>query len=103
MARTMLNENGLPTYFWAEAVNTTCYILNRVLTRPILNKTPYELWKGRTPNLSHFRVFSSKCFLLNKKSTLKFCRLQLTTQAEWKILPRAVELVSKDIVKKINK
>ena len=28
MARSMLCENGLPKYFWAEAVNTTCYITN---------------------------------------------------------------------------
>ena len=43
MARTMLNEYSLPTYFWAEAINTSCYILNRVSKSPILNKTPYEL------------------------------------------------------------
>ena len=30
MARTMLNENNLPKYFWAEAVNTSCYVLNRI-------------------------------------------------------------------------
>ena len=34
MARTILNEHSLPKYFWAEAVNTACYILNRVLVRP---------------------------------------------------------------------
>ena len=45
MARTMLNENNLPKYFWAEAVNTSSYVLNRILLRPILKKTPYELWK----------------------------------------------------------
>ena len=45
--RTMLNENNLPKYFWAQAVNTFCYILNRVLLRPILKKTPYELWKNK--------------------------------------------------------
>ena len=42
MVRTMLNENALPKYFWAEAVNTACYVLNRALIRPHLNKTPYE-------------------------------------------------------------
>ena len=31
MARTMLNENNLPKYFWAEAINTSCYVLNRML------------------------------------------------------------------------
>ena len=51
MARTMLNEHSLPKYFWAEAVNTACYILNRVLVRPLLTKTPYELWNNKKPNL----------------------------------------------------
>ena len=65
MARTMLCENDLPRYFWAEAINTSCYILNRVLIRPILKKTPYELWKNRKPNLKYFRVFGCRCFILN--------------------------------------
>jgi transposase InsO family protein len=57
MARTMLCENSLPKYFWAEAVNTACYVLNRVLIRPILKKTPYELWNGRKPNIGYFHAF----------------------------------------------
>ena len=40
-------------------------MLNRVLIRPILKKTPYELFKGRKSNISHFRVFGCKCFILN--------------------------------------
>ena len=41
-------------------------MLNRVLIRPILKKTPYELFKGRKPNISHFRVFfGCKFFILN--------------------------------------
>ena len=40
---TILHENNLSNYFWAEAVNTSCYILNRVLIRSSLDKTPYEL------------------------------------------------------------
>ena len=38
---------------------------NRTLIRPILKKTPYELYKGRKPNISHLRVFGCKCFILN--------------------------------------
>ena len=67
IARTILHENNLPTYFWAEAVNTSCDILNRVLIRPSLDKTPYELWKNKKPNISYFKVFGSKCFILNTK------------------------------------
>ena len=70
MARSMLNEISLPKYFWAEAVNTSCYILNRVFIRPNMNKTPYELWKGRKPNIGYFRVFGCKCFILNTKDNL---------------------------------
>ncbi|KAH9697997.1 hypothetical protein KPL71_023833 [Citrus sinensis] len=70
MARTMLNENSLPKYFWAEAVNTACYVLNRVLIRPNLNKTPYELWKDRKPNIGYFKVFGCKYFVLNTKDNL---------------------------------
>ncbi|PKA48985.1 Retrovirus-related Pol polyprotein from transposon TNT 1-94 [Apostasia shenzhenica] len=61
----MLHELGLPKYFWAEAVNTACYVVNRVTVCLVLKKTPYELWKGRKPNISHLRVFGCKCFVLN--------------------------------------
>ena len=36
-----------------------------MLIRPILKKTPYELFEGRKPNISHLKVFGSKCFILN--------------------------------------
>nr|GEV51879.1 retrovirus-related Pol polyprotein from transposon TNT 1-94 [Tanacetum cinerariifolium] len=42
MSRTMLNEQSLPQKFWCNAVDTSTYILNRILIRAILGKTPYE-------------------------------------------------------------
>ncbi|GJT57394.1 putative ribonuclease H-like domain-containing protein [Tanacetum coccineum] len=45
-ARTMLVDLKLPTTFWAEAVNTACYVQNRVLVIKPHNKTPYELFLG---------------------------------------------------------
>nr|GEV11725.1 retrovirus-related Pol polyprotein from transposon TNT 1-94 [Tanacetum cinerariifolium] len=48
-ARTMLVDFKLPTTFWAEAVNTACYVLNRALVIKPHNKTPYELIRGRPP------------------------------------------------------
>nr|CAN82044.1 hypothetical protein VITISV_020597 [Vitis vinifera] len=71
MARTMLNENNLPKYFWAQDVNTSCYVLNRILLRPIFKKTPYELWKNKKANISFFKVFGCKCFILNTKDNLE--------------------------------
>nr|GEV37707.1 putative ribonuclease H-like domain-containing protein [Tanacetum cinerariifolium] len=45
-ARTMLADSLLPIPFWAEAVNTACYVQNRVLVTRPHNKTPYELLHG---------------------------------------------------------
>ncbi|GKA79422.1 ribonuclease H-like domain-containing protein [Tanacetum coccineum] len=56
-ARTMLADSLLPTVFWAEAVNTACYVLNRVLVTKPHNKTPYELIIGRPPSISFMRPF----------------------------------------------
>ena len=61
----MLCENSLPKYFWAEMVDTACFIINRAMIRPILKKTLYELWKGRKTKhwvLSRFwvQMFCSK-------------------------------------------
>ena len=61
----MLSESSLPKYFWADAVSTSCYVMNRVLIRPILKKTPYELFNGRKPNINHLKVFGCSCFVLN--------------------------------------
>ena len=66
LARTMLNEYDVPKYFWADVVSTACYVLNRMLIRPILKVTPYELFKGRKPNVAHLKIFGCKCFVLNK-------------------------------------
>ncbi|GKD71012.1 retrovirus-related pol polyprotein from transposon TNT 1-94, partial [Tanacetum coccineum] len=70
MSRTMLNEQSLPQKFWCNAVDTLTYILDRILIRAILGKTPYELLRGRKPTLDYFRVFGSKCFILNTKDYL---------------------------------
>jgi len=65
MARTMLCESNLPTCFRVEVINTTNYVLNPCLIRLILKKTPYELFKGKKPNISYFRAFECKCFIHN--------------------------------------
>ena len=67
MARTMLCENNLPKYFWGEAINTLCYVINRISIKPMLSKIPYELYKGRKPNISHLISFACKCFILNNE------------------------------------
>jgi hypothetical protein len=67
MARTMLDEYKTSDQFWAEAVNNACYAINRLYLHRILKKTSYELLTGKKPNVSYFRVFGSKCFILVKR------------------------------------
>jgi hypothetical protein len=67
MARTMLDEYKTSDRFWAEAVNTACYAINRLYLHRILKKTSYELLTDKNPNVSYFRVFGSKCFILVKR------------------------------------
>ena len=63
----------LSKVFWTEAVNTAAYIRNRVVT-VTSGKTPYERWYGRTPDVSHFRMFGCIAYKterrkLDKKAT----------------------------------
>ncbi|GJT75346.1 putative ribonuclease H-like domain-containing protein [Tanacetum coccineum] len=64
-ARTMLADSLLLTTFWVEAVNTACYVHNRVLVTKPHNKTPYELLLGRPPSISFMRPFGCLVTILN--------------------------------------
>ncbi|GKA68096.1 retrovirus-related pol polyprotein from transposon TNT 1-94, partial [Tanacetum coccineum] len=64
-ARTMLANSLLPIPFWAEAVNTACYVLNKVLVTKPQNKTPYELLIGKSPSISFMRPFGCPLTILN--------------------------------------
>nr|GEW03196.1 hypothetical protein [Tanacetum cinerariifolium] len=69
-ARTMLSDTKLATTFWAEAVNTGCYVQNRVFVVKPHNKTPYELFHGITLALSFMRPFGCPVTILNTKDHL---------------------------------
>ncbi|GJY83005.1 putative ribonuclease H-like domain-containing protein [Tanacetum coccineum] len=64
-ARTMLADSFLPNTFWAEAVSTAYYVLNRVLVTKPQNKTPYELITGKLPIISYIRPFGCHVTILN--------------------------------------
>nr|GEY59589.1 retrovirus-related Pol polyprotein from transposon TNT 1-94 [Tanacetum cinerariifolium] len=64
-ARTMLADSLLPIPFWAEAVNTACYVQNRVLVTKPYNQTPYELLHGRTLSIGFMRPFGCSVTILN--------------------------------------
>jgi hypothetical protein len=67
MARTMLGEFKTHERFWSEVVNIACHAINQLYLHHLLKKTSYELLTGNKPNVSYFRVFGSKCYILVKK------------------------------------
>ncbi|GJU13162.1 putative ribonuclease H-like domain-containing protein [Tanacetum coccineum] len=63
--KTMLADSKLPTTFWAKAVNTTCYVQNRVLVTKPHNKTPYKLFLSRKLAFSFMIPFGCHVIILN--------------------------------------
>ncbi|KAJ9551529.1 hypothetical protein OSB04_015574 [Centaurea solstitialis] len=75
-ARTMLADSKLPITFWAEAVNTACYVQNRVHVVKSKGKTPYELFKNKKPFIGFFskavRVFNTVSRTIEESDNVKF-------------------------------
>nr|GFB92587.1 hypothetical protein [Tanacetum cinerariifolium] len=84
-ARTLLADSLFPIPFWAEAVNTACYVQNKVLVTKPHNKTPYELLHGRLPRKvdeefivgysvcsKAFRVFNSRARIVQETLHVNF-------------------------------
>ncbi|GJZ47846.1 retrovirus-related pol polyprotein from transposon TNT 1-94 [Tanacetum coccineum] len=69
-ARTMLIFLRLPEFLWAEAVATACFTQDRSIINTRHNKTPYELLRGRKPNVEYFHVFGSLCYPTNDRDDL---------------------------------
>ncbi|GJT33875.1 putative RNA-directed DNA polymerase [Tanacetum coccineum] len=66
MVRSMMNLTTLPLSFWDYALESAARILNMVPTKKV-DKTPYELWFGKVPNLSYLKVWG--CEALVKRDT----------------------------------
>ncbi len=72
LVRSMLHDANLDKKFWAEALNTAVYIRNRVVSSSLPQRsTPHHQWFGSTPDLSHCRVFGSKCLYVLPKTKLR--------------------------------
>lgn len=72
-ARCMLIYAGQQKQLWAEAVATAAYIVNRSPTKSLGGKTPYEMWTGHRPSLSHMRIFGSAAMVyIPKEKRLKW-------------------------------
>jgi hypothetical protein len=70
MERSMMNERNIPQTYWVEVIHTTVHILNKDHLRPHSDKTPYELWFGRSASIKHFNVFGSKYYIKNNDENM---------------------------------
>ncbi|CAN1807780.1 Retrovirus-related Pol polyprotein from transposon TNT 1-94 [Linum perenne] len=62
-ARSMRLHAGLPKHFWAEAVSTSAYLINRGPSVPLGCRLPEEVWSGREVKLSHLKVFGCVAYV----------------------------------------
>ena len=62
-ARSMLSGARLGQEFWAKAMDTTCYLVNRSPSSTLDDKTPQEVWTSNNPSLSHLRVFGCDAYV----------------------------------------
>ncbi|KAL4016732.1 hypothetical protein IC575_024389 [Cucumis melo] len=60
MTRCMLHEKSLPKKFWARQY--IVFLQNRLPTKALKEKTPFEAWYGYKPSLKFLKVFGCLCF-----------------------------------------
>lgn len=65
MTRSMMSDSEIPMDFWGEAVCTAAHIKNRVKSS-VHERTPYELWMGRKPNVKYMKRFECVAYVLIK-------------------------------------
>ncbi|KAM0046764.1 putative RNA-directed DNA polymerase [Helianthus debilis subsp. tardiflorus] len=78
MVRSMMCRTNLPHSFWGHALMTATRIVNLAPTKKV-NKTPYEIWHGRKPDLEYLKVWG--------------CDAYITSDADDKLDPRGEKVV----------
>ena len=67
----MLIHAGLPSSLWPEAIAAACYITNRLPTKALDGKTPYEAWYKKKPDLANHRVYGCNIFVVDDHAKSK--------------------------------
>lgn len=71
MTRSLLKHMGVPNILWGEAVRHATYLINRIATRSLIGRTPYEALRSKKPNLEHLKVFGCVCFARTEEAGRK--------------------------------
>ena len=61
MVRSMMSQTDLPISFWGCALETVVFILNLIPSKAV-EKTPYEIWKGKKPIMSFLKIWGCETF-----------------------------------------
>ena len=61
-ARSMLSGASLEQRFLAEAMATTCYLVNRYPTSALVGKKPMEVWSSKKPSIRHLCIFGCEAY-----------------------------------------
>lgn len=71
-ARAMLQDSGIEKFFWEQAIQTAAFLVNRSPTNALdANKTPFEMWESRKPDVSKLRAFGCRVFVHVPKENRK--------------------------------
>ena len=62
MTRSILKHMNVPNILWGEATRHATYLINRIATRSLAEKTPYEALRNKKPSLAHLRIFGCICY-----------------------------------------
>lgn len=63
ICRSMIHDKNVPGQFWAEAMKTATYVINRIPQPSLVYLSPFEKLKRLKPNVSHLRVFGCLCYV----------------------------------------
>ncbi|KAJ0431334.1 putative RNA-directed DNA polymerase [Helianthus annuus] len=63
ITRSLIHDKNLPGRFWAEAMHTAGYVINRLPSQSLDYMSPYEKLTGNKPDVSYFRVFGCVCYV----------------------------------------